>query len=198
MNNEIISIFSEGATKRLVFLHGWGADAGDLLPLGKALNATANENFELLFLQAPYQHPQGLGRQWFSLYPHDWESMPKEIEVLKKRLNLLETKEIGLQKTVLVGFSQGAAMALISGCHLPVAGIISCSGFTYPGWIPPLNRPPVLLTHGKNDNVVPPQSAENIFEVLNKNNVELEFFNGGHEIPQCLLPKFLLAINNWM
>jgi hypothetical protein len=33
---------------------------------------------------------------------------------------------------VLFGFSQGGAMALDSGCALPIAGLISCSGYPHP------------------------------------------------------------------
>ena len=41
------------ARARLVLLHGWGADAGDLMPLGEALSEAIATPLELVALQAP-------------------------------------------------------------------------------------------------------------------------------------------------
>lgn len=200
MNNEIISFKIPGARKRLILLHGWGADAADLLPLGSLLNQISKAQFELVLFQAPHKHPQGIGRQWFSLYPHDWEAVPKERESLKTRIKGIQTKEIPLDKTVLIGFSQGAAMALTTGCEMSIAGIIACSGFRIPNWTPPLNRPPILLTHGRDDNVVESKESERLLELFKISNqsVTLELFEGSHEIPNQLINKFLSKINYWL
>ena len=42
---ELISLNSEFATNRLVLLHGWGADANDLLPVGKLLTEGFKDRF---------------------------------------------------------------------------------------------------------------------------------------------------------
>ena len=43
---ELISLNSESATNRLVLLHGWGADAQDLVPVGKLLTEEFKDRFE--------------------------------------------------------------------------------------------------------------------------------------------------------
>ena len=74
--SELISLNSESATNRLVLLHGWGADAQDLVPVGKLLTE-GFKDFEIVSLSAPQFHPSGFGRQWYPLYPHKWEQIPK-------------------------------------------------------------------------------------------------------------------------
>ena len=109
---ELISLNSESATNRLVLLHGWGADAHDLMPIGKLLTDGLKDPFEIISLSAPQPHPSGSGRQWYPLYPHDWEQVPNAVLDLERRLNDLCFEEIPWSKTFLLGFSQGGAMAL--------------------------------------------------------------------------------------
>ena len=109
---ELISLNSESATNRLVLLHGWGADAHDLVTVGKLLTEGLKDRFEIVSLSAPQPHPSGLGRQWYPLYPHEWEQVPNQVLDLERRLRNLCFKHIPLNKTLLLGFSQGVAMAL--------------------------------------------------------------------------------------
>ena len=56
----------ERAARRLVLLHGWGADADDLLDLGQEL---VDATVSVVALRAPQAHPGGFGRQWYPLSP---------------------------------------------------------------------------------------------------------------------------------
>ena len=109
---ELLLLNSESATNRLVLLHGWGADGNDLVPVGKLLTEGLKQSFEIVSLSAPQSHPSGSGKQWYPLYPHEWEQVPNAVLDLEKRLNNLCFKNIPLSKTLLIGFSQGGAMAL--------------------------------------------------------------------------------------
>ena len=40
IDHEFVSISSQTATHRIILIHGWGADADDLLTLGKAVSYT--------------------------------------------------------------------------------------------------------------------------------------------------------------
>ena len=90
---------------------------------------------------------------------------------------------IPFEQTVLFGFSQGGAMALDCGCNLPLAGVISCSGYPHPQWSPPRDHPPVLLMHGAQDEVVPPEAMREIIRRLNGTLCESHCFESGHTIP---------------
>ena len=200
MPDSVIHTGQEPGRIRLVLLHGWGADAEDLLPLGDGLAAAAAVPTECIGLQAPEPHPGGQGRQWYGLFPSDWQAVPSATQQLRHRIEELNLETIPLSRTVLIGFSQGGAMALHVGCQLPLAGVISCSGYAHPGWQPPSPRPPVLLLHGRNDEVVPAEAADSLLELLRPgcNECSLKTFAGGHAIPLEAQEAMAESIVSWL
>ena len=186
---ELISLNSESATNRLILLHGWGADAHDLIPVGKLLTDGLKDRFEIISLSAPHPHPSGSGRQWYPLYPHEWEQVPKALLDLEKRLNNLCTNQIPLDKTLLLGFSQGGAIALDLATRIKFQGVFALSSYPHPDWEPIKNMPPVYLCHGEMDEVVPKAASEKSLDILLKKGIksELYFFDGGHEINNDLI-----------
>lgn len=190
-----IRLGPERASRRLVLLHGWGADADDLLDLGQEL---VDGTVDLVALRAPGIHPAGIGRQWYGLAPApDWQELPSAREALWQRLEQL-AQTVPLQHTVLLGFSQGGAMAVdvaTDGGHpsaaaLPLAALISCSGYPHPGWSPRAEGLKVLLTHGLQDSVVPAEASEALEQGLQAAgaSVKRQLFSGGHGIDPDLLP----------
>ena len=198
MKEEVVSLNTPDATHRLILLHGWGANAEDLIPFGEILRKGFINKFDVISLNAPHNHPQGNGRQWYSLFPADWSEVPFAVSALRFRIKAIATKKIPLERTVVLGFSQGGAMALAAGSDLPLAGLIGCSAYPHPNWKCPKNTPPILLTHGKNDDVVPIAAMEKFIDLISNSQVETISFKGGHEIPQILIPKILEAINSWI
>ena len=189
MMTELISLNSESATNRLVLLHGWGADAQDLVPVGKLLTEGFKDSFEIVSLSAPQLHPSGSGRQWYPLYPNDWEQVPNAVLELERRLDNLCLEQIPLNKTLLLGFSQGGAMALELARRRKFEGVFALSSYPHPEWQPVKDMPPVFLCHGNMDQVVPKEASQKSFDILRKNgiNTELYFFDGGHEINNELI-----------
>ena len=176
----------KAAAKRLVLLHGWGADADDLLELGRQL---CGERRQLLALRAPQPHPGGSGRQWYDLQNPNWPDLPQARLALRARLEALG-RSLPLEQTVLLGFSQGAAMALDVGSDLALAGIVACSGYPHPGWQAKPAMAQVLLTHGKNDPVVPYAASEELLRLLRLQQARVELIGtaGQHGIDAELLP----------
>ena len=115
INHEFVSISSQTATHRIILMHGWGADSDDLLIFGKEMTEKINLDFEVISLRAPGLHPSGQGRQWYGLYPHDWNGAAVEVNKLLVTLKKFDTDQIPLRKTILLGFSQGAAIAIDAG-----------------------------------------------------------------------------------
>jgi phospholipase/carboxylesterase len=190
---DLIRLGPAEAHHRLVLLHGWGADATDLLDLGELL---VSPGVSVVALQAPLPHPAGVGRQWYDLQQPDWPELPSARLQLIERLQQLDA-ELPLQHTVLLGFSQGAALGLdvaTRGDGLPLAGLIGCSGYPHPDWQP--GRPaasaplPILLTHGQQDPVVPYAASEELERRLQQagHRVSLVGFSGGHTIDSGVLP----------
>ena len=186
---ELLCLNSEFATNRLVLLHGWGADANDLVPVGKLLTEGLKNCFEIISLSAPQLHPSGLGRQWYPLYPHEWEQVPNAVLDLEKRINNLCFKHVPLNKTLLLGFSQGGAMALELATRNKFEGVFALSSYPHPEWKPLKSMPPIFLCHGNIDQVVPEAASKKSFDMLLQKGVESElyFFDGGHEITNDLI-----------
>jgi phospholipase/carboxylesterase len=200
MAADLICQPSAPARARLVLLHGWGADAGDLMPLGQSLAEAIATPLELVALQAPQLQTQGSGRQWYGLFPADWAAVPAAVEALKERINNLSSGEIPLEATVLLGFSQGGAMAIAAGCDLPLAGLIACSAYPHPNWQAPVIRPPVLLLHGRNDDVVPYSAAVALNNDLSQGDQTCDVFSfdNGHAIPVNAQAEMKKALKRWL
>jgi len=192
MHHEYVSIGSQNSTHRIILLHGWGADADDLLPVGKSIINNSCLEFELISLKAPNFRPNDMGRQWYSLFPHNWNEAEIAVNKLFNTLKSFDESKISLKKTVLLGFSQGGAMALDAGLRLDLGLVISCSGYAHPKWDPIKNNP-VLLSHGLQDEVVPIEASREISKRLeneaNLNNI-LHEYNCSHTIH----PDFIKVI----
>lgn len=157
----------------VVFLHGYGADGRDLIDLGEEwadlLPRTA-------FVAPHAPEPCGgapIGRQWFDLTfrdPHELARGTDAAAPLLRRFLEAELARLALppRRLALVGFSQGAMMALKIATWWPqrLAAVVAYSGL----WAevsggpratqaPPVTTaPPILLVHGSVDEVVPPQA----------------------------------------
>ena len=197
INHEFVSISSQTAKHRIILIHGWGADADDLLPIGKDIINMSKVDFEVISLRAPSLHPNNIGRQWYGLYPPDWNEAEHEVNKLLLSLKKLNTCKIPLKKTILLGFSQGGAMAIDVGCQLDIGLIVCCSGYPHPNWKPEKECPPILITHGLNDAVVPISASKNIYQKIkniSKNSCEFYEFDGNHQIDLNLAHKINLKI----
>lgn len=180
-------------------LHGWGADASDLVPLASALKLP---DCQFLFPNAPFPHPQVPGgRAWYALETGDFQGLPESRQHLQDWLLALEAETgVPLSQTALCGFSQGGAMVLDVGLGLPVAGIGSLSGFLHAKpQVSELPLPPVLMAHGRQDSVVPIQAARRARDELLALGARVQYqeFDMGHEIPPPvvrLLQDFLSGL----
>ncbi len=156
------------ATSAVIFVHGYGADGNDLLgladPLAPHLPKTA-------FYAPDAPEPcvgNPFGRQWFPIPWLDGSSEAAAREGLIRAaadLNgfidrILTEEGLEISALALVGFSQGAMMSL----HVAprraaaVAGVVAISGRLLAPEVleaEAVVKPPVLLIHGDQDEVVP-------------------------------------------
>ncbi|AFY70807.1 phospholipase/Carboxylesterase [Thalassoporum mexicanum PCC 7367] len=171
-------------TGLLVALHGWGANAQDLASLVPLLKLPT---YQFIFLEAPFPHPAVAdGRAWYDLNKPGAEGLVESRELLQAYLqDLPQQTGIALDKTILMGFSQGGAMTMDVGLGLPLAGLVVLSGYLHPfAQQLPDRKPPTLLVHGKYDQVVPIVAAQSAQKTLTKQGVDLEYeeYEMGHEI----------------
>ena len=172
---------AEGSPDALVvLLHGWGADAGDLMDMSPVLAGR--------FPGAVIAAPDGpapcsanpTGRQWFDLAGEAIdkgpdESMPLLVELLDV---LMKETGLGYDRVALVGFSQGAMMALHVGPRLKgeVAAVVGFAGaLLAPERLAAEKTagPKTMLVHGKDDEVVPHQAMVLAEGMLKSNGIEV-------------------------
>ena len=158
------------ARQVVVFLHGYGADGNDLIEIGRA--------WQELLPDAAFVSPHapeacgqgGGGKQWFNLTFRDpnerWVGANTAEAGLERFLDAeLKRRSLPPSALALVGFSQGTMMALHVGLRRAIApaAIVGYSGLLV---VPPdaepdqfpleiRSRPPVLLVHGDQDQVIP-------------------------------------------
>ena len=152
------------ATHLVVLVHGYGADGNDLIGLAEHWRGLL-PRIAFAAPNAPTRVPGSQGYQWFPISRIDPHEMKKGVEVAAPVLDeYLETELARLnlppERLALVGFSQGTMLSLHLGLRraaLPAA-IVGFSGLL-PGPPPELAEfPPILLTHGDQDQVIPPQA----------------------------------------
>ncbi len=150
------------ADSLVVFVHGYGADGNDMIglatPLAQLLPDTA-----FAAPDGPEPCP-GASRQWFAIADLDPHVMQQGVVAATPALQAFieaELRRLALppSRLALVGFSQGTMMALPLGLSaLKPAAIIGFSGVLTGAVSPAADFPPVFLSHGSADPVIPPEA----------------------------------------
>ena len=184
------------AEQLMLLLHGWGAQAADMAPLARQLR--------LAFPQAALLAPQGFepaaaagpGRQWFSLDGITEDKHPARVDAVLPRLSAWvkaaqAATGLGPAATALVGFSQGATLALaLSQAEDGLAGrVLSFAGryVRLPTVAP--QHTTLHFFHGAADAVVPVAHARQAIERLAalQGDATIDIAQGvGHALPPAL------------
>src|SRR5437868_1400601 len=157
----------------VIILHGLGADGNDFVPVAQQLDLRAAGPVRFVFPHAPVMPVTINGgyrmRAWYDILGADLRQRQDE-KGLRESLALVEEliareKERGsaAHRIVLAGFSQGCAMALLTGLRHKerLAGIIGMSGYLPLAEATDKERSdanrltPIFLAHGTMDPVVP-------------------------------------------
>jgi phospholipase/carboxylesterase len=190
------------AKQLVVFLHGYGADGKDLIEIGRAWQ-TLLPNAAFVSPHAPEPCGQApSGRQWFPLTFRDPDERWKGVNLAGPGLERfieaeLQRRNLPPSALALVGFSQGTMMALHAGLRrrTPPAAIVGYSGMlvTEEGGDPEafaaqiVSKPPVLLIHGDQDDVIPTAALFHAAQALSAMDVPVEWHLSqgvGHGIDQ--------------
>lgn len=165
-----------GAT--LIVLHGLGASANDFVPFVEELDLTAIGPVRFVFPQAPSMPITINGGMrmpaWYDISLADLTKREDEGGLRASRSaieSLLESEiasGIPAHRIVLAGFSQGCAMALMTGLRFGqrLGGIVAMSGYLPLAATTEVERHtanadvPIFMAHGSRDPVVPLARAE--------------------------------------
>ncbi len=202
-------------TATILVMHGLGASGDDFVPICEQLDLSAVGPVRFLFPHAPvmpvtinggYRMPA-----WYDIIATDIGGRREDEAGLRQSQTsvealLLRERERGIpaSRIVLAGFSQGCAMALMTGLRFPerLAGIMGLSGYLPLAATTEAERSaanagvPVFLAHGDYDGVVLPARASASRDVLAALGYPVEWHTYPMEHSVC--PQEVADINRWL
>lgn len=198
----------DGPHPTILALHGWGANAMDLLGLAPYI---CGGRFLVICPQGPVQTPIGpgvVGYGWFPLTmgaPPDMPAIQSAREQITAFLEAaLRRYPIDLKRLVVLGFSQGGVMAysLVLSDPGRFTALTAISS-----WLPQelvqafstdgsAHYPPTLVQHGSRDELIEIDRARGSVERLRDLRVPLTYreYDIGHEIS----PRSLAELSSWL
>jgi phospholipase/carboxylesterase len=176
---EIIELMTGGdaaavPSASIVVLHGLGADGNDFVPIAQELDLDSIGPVRFVFPSAPVRPVTINGghkmRAWYDISPpaadgrwrEDAAGLRHSQALVQTLLDREMARGVQPERMVLMGFSQGCAMALVAGLRAPqrLAGIVGLSGYLPLAELTASERSrenqtvPIFLAHGEQDGVV--------------------------------------------
>ncbi|NKB66297.1 MAG: phospholipase [Candidatus Latescibacteria bacterium] len=179
----------------LILLHGYGSNEEDLLGLMSHLDPRLMG----VGIRAPFPLDWG-GHAWFPIemteagLQLDFSQALEICQLLGDEIDRIRNKQ-GAERVFILGFSQGASMALgvALGRPLLAAGVVGMSGLCVEEMLPAdrtqVQGLPILLTHGRQDPVIPIHQGRSSRDLLAGLPVALSYreYDMGHEVgADCL------------
>lgn len=159
-------------TASLIILHGLGADGSDFVPFCGELTLEAAGPVRFVLPSAPVRRVSlnnGYPMQaWYDILPVDGPRREDEASLREAHTQVMWLIEremargVPSDRIVLMGFSQGCAMTLMTGLRCPhkLAGLVAMSGYLPLAGATsaerhPINQDtPIFMAHGSEDDVV--------------------------------------------
>lgn len=189
-----------------VYLHGAGANEDDLLGLSQYIDPSARH----IALRAPISY--GDGWCW---YPLGWDGTKIQVDqtvaphsrdrIARQLSDVLSALGAASDRVTMIGFSQGAAMALVTAMTHPglASELVLLSGLRIPLMLDEIPAemplPRTLIHHGSEDNVVPITEGRALRDwCLNRNsdNVTYGEYAIGHTITEQTLGDIIAWLAN--
>ncbi len=198
----------------ILLMHGLGADGNDFVPIAGELDLSSVGPVRFVFPNAPvipvtinggYQMPA-----WYDISNADLTRREDEagLRASQAALEVLLEREkargIPASRIVIAGFSQGCAMALMTGLRhaQPLAGIVGLSGYLPLADTTAAERhsanahTPIFMGHGQQDAVVPLSRASASHDTLRALGYTVDW----HEYPMqhSVCMEEIADLNAWL
>ena len=196
----------------VIWLHGLGADGNDFAPLVPELRLPNELSVRFIFPHAPkipvtinagYVMPA-----WYDILEMNLDRKVDEVQLLAsadavQRLIAREIERgIAAENIVLVGFSQGGAVAYQAGLtyEKKLAGLLILSSYfatQSSAVIHPENlHTPILIQHGSYDPVVPEALGQRAYRYLHDQGCDVNFESYAMEHTVCM--EQVESMSKWL
>lgn len=189
--------------KLMVGIHGWKGNRFSFKPIAISLNIP---DAEWIFPQAPYPIKGNEDENsWsYEISPGIWERREPKV-LMDKFIENQVLKYYSSLDVYFVGFSQGALMCYeyVLHCSTPWGAVFPIAGFmTNPDdkniyrFHPNQKNTPIIIGHGKEDDVVEFKSSELAYNHLKRKGAQVELlsYSGRHKIGISFLRKIKSTI----
>lgn len=199
----------------VIWLHGLGASGHDFEPIVPELHLLQRPGVKFLFPHAPIRPITINGgaamRGWYDINSLDFGSRQQDLEGIKNSSDLVNDiikEEINTgtppSNILLAGFSQGGAIALFAGLtgeHI-LGGIIALSTYmpVQETAMPLITNAhqsiPVFMAHGKHDDVIAIEHAEQSHELLLAQKIKTDWHT--YSMPHSVSTEEIADLSIWM
>ena len=199
-------------TASIVWMHGLGVDGSDFVPVVHELDLAPVGPVRFVFPNAP-QMPVSINGgyvmpAWYDIVPDRSREDEAGLRRSQAQIEALIAREkargVPAGRIVVAGFSQGCAMALMTGLRHaePLAGIMGLSGYLPLAALTAAERhpanaaTPIFMAHGRLDEVVVPARALASRDALRALGHEVEWHDYPMDHSVCL--DEVRDINRWL
>ena len=198
----------------VIWMHGLGADGWDFVPIVRELPLAPGMTLRFIFPHAP-ERPVTINngavmRAWYDIAMNDLARLPDERGIRESQAEVVRLiarerdRGVPAGRIVLVGFSQGGAMALQIGLRHAerLAGIVALSSYllledSLDREAAAANRlTPILMAHGTQDPVIPLQLAERSRAGLEARGYRVEWHT--YPMPHSVCTEELVVIADFL
>ena len=198
----------------VIWLHGLGADGHDFEPVVPALVDPGERPLRFVFPHAPTRPVTINGgfvmRAWYDIVGFDRNSRQDEAGIrasdaaVRELIRRENERGVPAERIVIAGFSQGGAMALLTGTRYVerLAGIMALSSYmvlaaSFEAERSAANRStPVFMAHGTFDPVVDPSLGEESRRLMESSGYSVEW--RAYPMPHAVCPEEIADIAVWL
>ena len=198
----------------VIWLHGLGADGHDFEPIVPELARPGERALRFVFPHAPIRPVTLNGgyamRAWYDIVslerrgPEDESGIRASQALVENLIRRENERGIPSERIVLAGFSQGGAMALVTGTRYPhkLAGIMGLSCYMllterFATERAAANQStPIFLAHGLQDPIVVPLLGEHARAWLESAGYPVEWHS--YAMPHSVCPQEVVDIAAWL
>ena len=198
----------------ILLMHGLGADGNDFVPICQELDLSAIGAVRFVFPNAPHIPVTINGGYvmpaWYDIRNADLAAREDEAGLRQSQASIEElidrevARGIPASRIVIAGFSQGCAMALLTGLRHGerLAGIVGLSGYLPLAASTAAERSaanaatPIFMGHGRQDGVVPLGRAQASRDALEKLGYAVDWHEYPMEHSVCM--EEIADLNQWL
>jgi phospholipase/carboxylesterase len=198
----------------VIVLHGLGADGNDFVPIAQELDLAAVGPVRFVFPHAPVM-PVTINngyrmRAWYDILGRelgtreDEAGLRRSMAAVEELLAVQKQRGIAAGRIVLAGFSQGCAMALLTGLRHQerLAGIVGMSGYLPLAATTAAERSdanaltPIFLGHGTNDEIVLVDRGRDSRDALKALGCDVEWHE--YRMAHSVSMEEIADLNRWL